>query len=51
MPTRLKSRMIATFIGANFSRNPKYSRITKPMKISRMRMNFPCVIRYVLHVS
>ena len=30
---------------------PKYSAITAPMKTSRIRMNLPCVIRYVLHVS
>jgi len=37
--------MIATFTAANLSRNPKYSNITSPIKISRIRMNFPCVIR------
>ena len=42
---------MATFVAANFSRNPKYSRITNPMNTSRIRMNFPCVIRYVLQVS
>src|SRR5256885_5827222 len=31
--------MIATLTGASFTRNPKYSRITNPMKISRIRMN------------
>ena len=32
-------------------RKPKYSTMMTPMKASRIRMNFPWVIRYVLQVS
>ena len=38
MPTRLKSRMMATFTGAKSRSTPKYTAMITPMKTSSSRM-------------
>ncbi len=44
-------RMAMTFEASKCRSQPKYTTMITPMKASRMRMNFPWVIRYVLQVS
>ena len=55
MPIRLKSRITGTVTAIGFpsigASHPKYAAITTAMNAHRTRMNLPCVVRYVLHVS
>ena len=55
MPIRLNARMIgsvtATDLPGTGDKTPKYNTITTAINSHNSSKNFPCVSKYVLHVS